>query len=78
MNVVITTVSCDYTLWYRKMGHAHQHVIKNLADNTEGGPDTVTATTLLVYIPYLVKTYPNVLYFTSHIRHAFLSRYPSD
>ena len=41
-NMAITMVSCDYTLWHRKMGHAHQCVIKNLTDNTKGGPGTVT------------------------------------
>ena len=43
LNMVITTVSCDYTLWHKRMGHAHQCMIKNLAENTEGGPDNVTA-----------------------------------
>ena len=46
MNVVISTLSCDYTLWHRRMGHANQHMIKNLTENTEGGPDKVTETTL--------------------------------
>ena len=46
MNTAITTVSCDYTLWHRRMGHANQHMIKNLTENTEGGPDKVTETTL--------------------------------
>ena len=30
------------TLCHRRMRHAHQQVIKNLADNTKGGPDMVT------------------------------------
>ena len=34
---IIATLS-DYTLWHRQMGHAHQHVIKHLRKNTEGGP----------------------------------------
>ena len=34
---IIATLS-DYTLWHRRMGHAHQHVIKHLSKNTEGGP----------------------------------------
>ena len=38
-NMVITTISCDYTLWHRRLGHANQHVIHNLADNTEGSPE---------------------------------------
>ena len=45
MNAAITIVSCDYTLWHRRMGHNNQHVIKNLTDNTEGGPDNVTKIT---------------------------------
>ena len=32
----------DYTLWHRRMGHAHQHVIKYLGKNTEGGPNQTT------------------------------------
>ena len=35
---IIATIS-DYTLWHRRMGHAHQHVIKQLDKNTEGGPN---------------------------------------
>ena len=38
---IITTLS-DYTLWHRRMGHAHQHVIKHLGKNTEGGPHQTT------------------------------------
>ena len=34
---IIATIS-DYTLWHRRMGHAHQHMIKHLRKNTEGGP----------------------------------------
>ena len=44
MNTVINTVSCDCTLWHRRMGHVNQCMIKNLTDNTEGGPDNVTET----------------------------------
>ena len=44
MNVVISTLSCDYTLWHRRMGHANQHMIKNLTDHTEGCPDNITGT----------------------------------
>ena len=42
MNVVITTVSCDYTLWHKRMGHANQCIIKNLTENTEGGLNDIT------------------------------------
>ena len=28
-DMAITMVSCDYTLWHRRMGHTHQHVIKH-------------------------------------------------
>ena len=38
---IIATIS-DYTLWHRRMGHAHQHVIKHLGKNTEGGPHQTT------------------------------------
>ena len=38
---IIATLS-DYTLWHRRMGHAHQHVIKHLKDNTKGGPNQTT------------------------------------
>ena len=34
---IIATIS-EYTLWHRRMGHAHQCVIKHLRKNTEGGP----------------------------------------
>ena len=34
---IIATIS-DYTLWHRRMGHTHQHMIKHLRKNTEGGP----------------------------------------
>ena len=40
---IIATIS-DYTLWHRRMGHAHQHVIKHLGKNTEGGPHQITNT----------------------------------
>ena len=32
----------DYTLWHRRMGHAHQHIIKHLGKNMEGGPNQTT------------------------------------
>ena len=38
---IIATIS-DYTLWHRRMGHAHQRVIKHLRKNTEGGPHQTT------------------------------------
>ena len=38
---IIATIS-DYTLWHRRMGHAHQCVIKHLGKNTEGGPHQTT------------------------------------
>ena len=38
---IIATMS-DYTLWHRRMGHAHQHMIKHLRNNTEGGPHQTT------------------------------------
>ena len=38
---IIATLS-DYTLWHRRMGHAHQHVIKHLRKNMEGGPHQTT------------------------------------
>ena len=38
---IIATIS-DYTLWHRRMGHTHQHVIKHLSKNTEGGPHQTT------------------------------------
>ena len=38
---IIATLS-DYTLWHRRMGHAHQRVIKHLRKNTEGGPHQTT------------------------------------
>ena len=38
---IIATLS-DYTLWHRRMGHAHQHNIKHLNKNTEGGPNQTT------------------------------------
>ena len=34
---IIATLS-DYTLWHRRMGHAHQCMIKHLRKNTAGGP----------------------------------------
>ena len=40
---IIATIS-DYTLWHRRMQHAHQHVIKHLSKNTEGGPHQTTDT----------------------------------
>ena len=39
--VVIAMLS-DYTLWHRRMGHAHQHIIKHLRKNMEGGPHQTT------------------------------------
>ena len=39
---VIIAMLSDYTLWHRRMGHAHQHVIKHLRKNTEGGPHQTT------------------------------------
>ena len=39
--VIIATHS-GYTLWHRRMGHAHQHMIKHLGKNTEGGPHQST------------------------------------
>ena len=41
---IIATLS-DYTLWHRRMGHAHQHMIKNLGKHTEGGPHQTTDAT---------------------------------
>ena len=38
---IIATIS-DYTLWHRRMGHTHQHMIKHLGKNTEGGPHQTT------------------------------------
>ena len=38
---IIATLS-DYTLWHRRMGHAHQRMIKHLGKNTEGGPNQTT------------------------------------
>ena len=38
----IATTPSDYTLWHRRMGHAHQRVIKNLPKNTIGGPNQIT------------------------------------
>ena len=38
---IVATIS-DYTLWHRRMGHAHQHMIKHLGKNTEGGPHQTT------------------------------------
>ena len=38
---IIATIS-DYTFWHRRMGHAHQRVIKHLGKNTEGGPNQIT------------------------------------
>ena len=38
---IIATIS-DYTLWHRRMGHAHQCVIKHLGKNTECGPHQTT------------------------------------
>ena len=39
--VIIATLS-DYTLWHERMGHAHQHIIKHLRKNMEGGPNQTT------------------------------------
>ena len=38
----IIAMLSDYTLWHRRMGHAHQHVIKHLGKNMEGGPYQTT------------------------------------
>ena len=38
---IIATIS-DYTLWHRRMEHAHQCMIKHLRKNTEGGPHQTT------------------------------------
>ena len=38
---IIATLS-DYTLWHRRMGHAHPRMIKHLRKNTEGGPHQTT------------------------------------
>ena len=38
---IIATLS-HYTLWHRRMGHAHQRVIKYLGKNTIGGPNQIT------------------------------------
>ena len=39
---VIKATLSDYTLWHRRMGHAHQHIIQHLGKNTEGGPHQTT------------------------------------
>ena len=38
----IIAMLSDYTLWHRRMGHAHQRVIKHLGKNMEGGPHQTT------------------------------------
>ena len=38
----ITATLGDYTLWHKSMGHAHQHMIKHLRNNMEGGPHQTT------------------------------------
>ena len=38
---IIATIS-DYTLWHRRMGHAHQCMIKHPRKNTECGPYQTT------------------------------------
>ena len=38
----IIAMLSDYTLWHRRMGHAHQCVIKHLGKNMEGGPHLTT------------------------------------
>ena len=38
---IIATLS-DYTLWHRRMGHAHQRMIKHLGKNMEDGPHQTT------------------------------------
>ena len=38
----IIAMLSDYTLWHRRMGHAHQCIIKHLSKNTEGGPHQTT------------------------------------
>ena len=40
--IVIIASLGDYILWHRRMGHAHQHVIKHLRKNMEGGPHQIT------------------------------------
>ena len=40
----ISRYSISTTLWHRRMGHAHQCVIKHLDKNTEGGPHQTTDT----------------------------------
>ena len=42
---VIIAMLSDYTLWHQRMGHAHQHVIKHLRNNMEGGLHQTTITT---------------------------------
>ena len=44
---IIATIS-DYTLWHRRMGHAHQRVIKHLGKNTEGCYDSYNTRTLFL------------------------------
>ena len=38
----IVNMPSDYTLWHRRMGYAHHRVIKNLLNNTEGGPNQIS------------------------------------
>ena len=38
----IIAMLSDYTLWHRRMGHAHHCIIKHLGRNTEGGPHQTT------------------------------------
>ena len=37
----IAIMPSDYTLWHRRMGHAHQHVIKHLPKHIEDGPNQI-------------------------------------
>ena len=38
----IIAMLSDYTLWHRRMGHTHQHVMKHLRKNMDGGPHQTT------------------------------------
>ena len=38
----IIAMLSDYTLWHRRMQHTHQHIIKHLRKNTDGGPHQTT------------------------------------
>ena len=39
---VIIAMLSNYTLWHKRIGHAHQHIIKHLRKNMEGGPHQTT------------------------------------